>query len=304
METVASQTLRRDSAWRRLMMVDLRKRSGLTAHLCLLVAAAWCLAPHGTQAVEYRPSEPDFPYGPGYQQDITHELKDNGIFLNIISDRWHPEKRDTEGDLVVLEDGSLLVAWSDFYTTGWYDGSPSRISMRRSTDGGRTWTPTETLQENIGSNVMSVSLLRATSGTVLLTFLAKNGPDGGMKHYVRRSTDDGLTFGSPILANAGGSDRVANNDRFLEIRDPQGIYGDAGRIVLACRDYPGRIGVMVYSDDDGLTWQAGSSVPVRPDWGSQNFNEPGIVELDEGHFWMYAGLRWAFMPSRGLTTAA
>ena len=87
---------------------------------------------------------------------------------------------------------------------------------------------------------------------------------------------------------------MANNDRFMEIRDPQGTYGDAGRIVLACRDYPGRIGVMVYSDDDGLTWQAGSSVPVRPDWGSQNFNEPGIVELDEGHFWMYGRTTMGF----------
>ena len=106
-------------------------------------------------------------------------------------------------------------------------------------------------------------------------------------HYVRRSTDGGYTFGEPILANVGHGQRIANNDRFLELRDPQGIHGDAGRITLTCRDYPGRIGVMVYSDDDGQTWQAGGSVPVRPDWGSQNFNEPGIVELDNGKLWMY-----------------
>ena len=224
----------------------------------------------------------------GYLTDITHELKDNGIFWNIVSDRWHADKRDTEGDVVVLEDGSLMVAWSDFYTAGWDDGSPSRISMRRSTDGGRTWSPISTLQENdIGTNAMSVSLLRASNDTVLLTFLAKNGPEGTAVHYVRRSTDGGYTFGEPILANVGHSQRIANNDRFLELRDPQGIHGDAGRITLTCRDYPGRIGVMVYSDDDGQTWQAGGSVPVRPDWGSQNFNEPGIVELDDGKLWMY-----------------
>ena len=134
----------------------------------------------GARALEYYPSEPDFAYGPGYLTDITHELKDNGIFWNIVSDRWHADKRDTEGDVVVLEDGSLLVAWSDFYTAGWDDGSPSRISMRRSTDGGRTWSPISTLQENdIGTNAMSVSLLRTSNDTVLLTFLAKNGPEGG-----------------------------------------------------------------------------------------------------------------------------
>lgn len=186
-----------------------------------------------------------------------------------------------------LADGSLLAAWSDFYTAGWNDDSPCRISMRRSADGGRTWSDIGILQEQVGSNAMTPSLLRTSNGTVLLTYLVKNGPAGEAVHYVRRSTDGGYTFGDPILASAGDDYRIANNDRFLELRDPQGIYGDAGRITLTCRDYPGRIGVVVYSDDDGLTWQAGGSVPVRPDWGSQNFNEQGMVELDDGRLWMY-----------------
>lgn len=235
-----------------------------------------------------RPSLPDFAYAKGHQSGVTHFLRNNGIFWSVVSDRSHPDKRDSEGDVAVLGDGSLLLAWSDFYTGGWDDGSPCRISIRRSTDGGRTWSPVSVLQENtIGTSIMSPSLLRTSRNTVLLTFLAKNGPDGAAVHYVRRSTDDGKTFGRPILANAGNAHRVANNDRLLEIRDPMGKYGDRGRIVLACRDYPGRVGVMVYSDDDGLTWKAGQNVPVRADWGSQNFNEPGIVELTNGKFWMY-----------------
>ncbi|HOZ46237.1 MAG TPA: sialidase family protein [Candidatus Hydrogenedentes bacterium] len=239
-----------------------------------------------------RPSEPDFAYGRGYESGVTHYLN-NGIFWSILSERWHPDKRDTEADIVPLADGSLLAAWSDFYTDGWQDDDPCRISMRRSSDGGRTWGSIEVLQERIGSNVMSVSLLRTAKGTVLLTFVAKDTPDGTV-HYVRRSTDGGKAFGAPILARAGHNRRVANNDRFLELRDPEGRHGDRGRIVLACRDYPGRTGVMVYSDDDGLTWQAGSNVPVVPEWGSQNFNEPGIVELDDGRLWMYGRTTMGF----------
>ena len=64
--------------------------------------------------------------------------------------------------------------------------------------------------------------------------------------------------------------------------------------MLTCRDYPARAGVMVYSDDDGLTWKAGENVPVRADWGSQNFNEPGIVELSNGKFWMYGRTTMGF----------
>ncbi|MBN2310630.1 MAG: exo-alpha-sialidase, partial [Candidatus Hydrogenedentes bacterium] len=240
-----------------------------------------------------RPALPDFADGPGYRSGVTHVLRGNGILWSILSERTHPDKRDTEGDIVVLEDGSLLVAWSDFYTEKWGDDSACRISARRSADGGRTWGPIEVLQEQLGSNVMSVSLLRTSRGTVLFSFYCKGGPEGSL-HYVRRSTDGGKTFGEPVAANAGHPHRIANNDRLFEVRDPDGRYGDRGRIVLACRDYPGRLGVMVYSDDDGLTWQAGEHVPARADWGSQNFNEPGIVELDDGRFWMYGRTTMGF----------
>ncbi len=147
---------------------------------------------------------------------------------------------------------------------------------------------------------MSVSLLRASTGTVLFSFLCKKGPDGTLL-YVRRSTDGGNTFGEPIPVSEGHPARMANNDRLLELRDPDGKYGDHGRVVLACRDYPERAGVMVYSDDDGLTWQAGKNVPVVPEWGSQNFNEVGIVELygdkvgaADGRLWMYGRTTMGF----------
>ena len=250
--------------------------------------ASWSRWPSAPRPSRYYPSEPDFAYGAGYLTDITHELKDNGIFWNIVSDRWHADKRDTEGDVVVWR---MARCWLPGATSTPRAGTTARRRGSRCGDrptAAARGATISTLQENdIGTNAMSVSLLRTSNDTVLLTFLAKNGPEGAAVHYVRRSTDGGYTFGEPILANVGDGQRIANNDRFLELRDPQGIHGDAGRITLTCRDYPGRIGVMVYSDDDGQTWQAGGSVPVRPDWGSQNFNEPGIVELDDGQLWMY-----------------
>ncbi len=287
-------------------MNSIRKMSGIARHVALVLAVlsvAWLPMAFAEQEPDHasalnqeaeRPSLPDFSYGKGCETGVTHYLKDNGIFWSVLSKHFHPDKRDTEGDIVVLGDGSLLAAWSDFYTEGWDDGAPCRISMRRSRDGGRTWGPIRVLQKQIGSNVMSVSFLRTSQGTILFQFLVKDGPEGKCVPYVRRSTNDGKTFGPPIVAGAGAHNRAANNDHLFEVRDPSGKYGDKGRIVLTCRDNPERAGVTVYSDDDGLTWKAGQNVPVRPDWGSQNFNEPGIVELNNGKFWMYGRTTMGF----------
>ncbi|MCP5120557.1 MAG: exo-alpha-sialidase, partial [bacterium] len=85
----------------------------------------------------------------------------------VIAPSVPANKRNSEGDIVVLKDGTLLAAWSDFYG-GSNDFSAARISAAKSSDGGRTWSPRFTLQENVGKkNVMSVSFLRTRSGEIL-----------------------------------------------------------------------------------------------------------------------------------------
>ena len=108
----------------------------------------------------------------------------------------HP--RNSEGDIVVLRNGALFAAWSQFYG-GAQDHAPARIVAVKSTDCGRTWSTPTTIQENQGkANVMSVSLLRSASGDVLFFYLIKNSLSD-LKAYRRRSTDDTQTWSEPLL---------------------------------------------------------------------------------------------------------
>jgi hypothetical protein len=82
--------------------------------------------------------------------------------------------RNTEGAFVTLKDGRILLAYSRF--SGTSDHAAATITGRFSSDGGRTWTETDTpvVGNEGGMNVMSVSLLRLADGRIALFYLRKN----------------------------------------------------------------------------------------------------------------------------------
>ena len=69
--------------------------------------------------------------------------------------------RNSEAAIIPLQDGSLLLGWTEFYAGSGADHGPARISGKRSRDAGRTWGDKYTLVENDGGcNVMEVNFLR------------------------------------------------------------------------------------------------------------------------------------------------
>ena len=191
------------------------------------------------------------------------------------ADPTHP--RQSEGDIVVLRDGTLFAAWSDFYEKA-NDHAPARISAARSTDGGRTWGPRFTLQENTGrSNVMSASLVRSRTGDLLFFYLQKNSTTD-LKALVRRSTDDARTWGAPALVTPEPGYHVMNNARVIQLK--------SGRLLAPVSTAP-QVGtkndnfrtVVYRSDDDGRTWRRGTTLLSAPKRGAM---EPGLIELKDG----------------------
>ncbi|MFM8618940.1 MAG: sialidase family protein [Opitutaceae bacterium] len=200
-----------------------------------------------------------------------------GIIESFIARASDANPRNTEADVLVRRDGSLLVAWSDFYA-GSRDDAPARISAAVSTDGGRSWAPRFTLQENTGgANVMSVSFVRSRTGDVLFFYLQKNSLTD-LKAYVRRSTDDARTWGAPVLVTADPGYHVMNNARVIQLRSGRLLAPVASTKQVWTKNDDFRTSVHL-SDDDGRTWRRGRTLLSAPKRGAM---EPGLVELRDG----------------------
>jgi len=188
--------------------------------------------------------------------------------------------------MVVLKDGSLLLAYTDFYG-GSSDFSPARITGAVSRDNGETWSGPFTLQENIGRcNVMSVSLIRLRSGEICFFYAVKNSFED-LKFYMRKSFDEGATWSEPVLVTPDEGYFVMNNDRVVQLSSgrmvaPVSVYQD-----LETHSYWKSL--LYYSDDNGETWRRSSGEVKLPPWieSRTGLQEPGIVELKDGTLMMY-----------------
>ena len=231
------------------------------------------------EEVPYPSGDESLPDGPEDQRATD----DGWCFMVNEATPGHP--RHSEGDLVVLSDGSLLLVWSDYHAGKGWDASPARLSARRSTDGGRTWSRKWTVVEDEhDTNVMSASLLNLGDELLLVYFdLLPGMPAKGM--VARRSGDGGRTWSAATaITQANGNRHAANNASLRRLAD--------GRILLAAREYVDgvRWPYCLLSDDGGRTWRAGAHVPdpglPERERLAQNVNEPSVAQLADGRLLM------------------
>lgn len=199
------------------------------------------------------------------------------IVESFIARATDTNPRQSEGDVIGLKDGSLLAAWTDFYEKA-SDHAPARISAAKSIDGGRTWGPRFTLQENTGAaNVMSVSFVRSRTGDLLFFHLQKNSTTD-LKVLVRRSTDDATTWGPPAVVTPEPGYHVMNNARVIQLRSGRLLAPVATTRQVGTKDDNFKT-VVHLSDDDGRSWRRGSTFLSAPKRGAM---EPGLVECEDG----------------------
>ncbi|MCH7988158.1 MAG: exo-alpha-sialidase [Planctomycetes bacterium] len=207
---------------------------------------------------------------------------------NFSVDVFQPTKqnpRNTEGSVIELRDGSLLLAVTEFIDNA-SDFAKAQIVSRISTDGGRTWGPKRVLQKNVGGlNVMSVTLRRLSNPVrentpIGFFYLMKNSFDD-LRVYMRISHDEAKTFGEPILVTKEKGYHVMNNDRVTLL--------SSGRLLVPVASTPDVkkvnhfVSFCYLSDDGGKTWRAGKGSVDLPKRGAM---EPEVVELNDGRLLM------------------
>lgn len=216
----------------------------------------------------------------------------NEIYSIAVAPWTTDHQRNDHAQIFQLSDDRLLLAWSQYYVrkpsrifrtpyspAGNTDQVPCQIAGKVSTDGGRTWSGSLVLQENVGAdNVKHPNLVRLADGGILMFFTRWDFTNQDRAVFFKKSTDECETW-SPAkrLTPPGGAYILDAGRVFIH---------SSGRIILPCywtsEIWTGNEkyeAFCYYSDDSGATWKQSRNRMPMPKRGAM---EPTIVERKDG----------------------
>lgn len=194
--------------------------------------------------------------------------------------------RNSEGDFIQLKDGRILFVYTHFTGGSGDDNDAAFLAGRSSSDGGVTWTTEDvTIVPNEGQwNVMSVSLLRLSTGEIALFYLRKQAQDD-CRAYMRVSKDEGQTWSAPTLCIPPGGYYVVNNDRVIQLASGRLVIPAARHVLARETQFRPGVAMCFVSDDLGQTWKQSNEI-APPAGCASGLQEPGILELRDGRILM------------------
>lgn len=192
--------------------------------------------------------------------------------------------------LLVSPKGTLLIFCEGRRSSRSDDGN-NDLLLRRSTDNGNFWQPTQLVYEEGGESDTTIgnpcAVVDRKTGTVWLFMTRENEAV-----LVTKSSDDGMSWSKPVDVTSQAKKPAWGwyaTGPGVGIQLTQGKY--AGRMVIPCdhRETKSRSGPslshMIYSDDHGASWKIGESV-------GPHTNECQVAELPDGQLIVNCRNHW------------
>ena len=183
--------------------------------------------------------------------------------------------------IVALPSGTLL-AYCECRQGG--DWSPIDIGLRRSEDGGRTWSERTIIAPGKTRNTMNNPVMFVDGELVHFMYC-----ENYKRVFYTRSTDEGHTWAKPVDVTDMLDEQINFNWNVIALGPGHGIRLESGRLIVPIwiaynqkdvfAHHPSHASC-IYSDDRGSTWQVGPILKgVDP-------SETAVAQLTDGRVMM------------------
>jgi len=221
---------------------------------------------------------------------------------------------------VVVTPRGTILAYCEARKNNRSDWGEIEIHLRRSTDQGKTWQPSQHiahLAERIEGNPRKksggeheqtvnnpVAIVDRTTGAIEFLYCVNYA-----RCFSMRSTDDGLSWSKPVeITESFEPFRETYDWKVIATGPGHGIQLSSGRLVVPIWLAYGDVGdhapsaaATIFSDDHGKTWQAGA-IAVPNEGEFHHPNETMLAELSDERVMLVT--RSVSQPNRKLITTS